>query len=106
VGDVLRQHQPTAIMAGNDKMAARIIQCLHKRQIAVPAQISVLGFDDHPMLVHATDPPLTSVRLPYLQMGQRAAELACEGEQGGTLRVRCEVRKRASVAAPAGSGTP
>lgn len=106
VGDVLRQHQPTAIMAGNDKMAARIIQCLHKRQIAVPAQVSVLGFDDHPMLVHATDPPLTSVCLPYLQMGQRAAELACDATQGGTLRVRCEVRERASVAAPAGSSSP
>lgn len=100
VGDVLRDHDPTAIVAGNDKMAARIIQCLHKRQIAVPAQISVLGFDDHPMLVHATDPPLTSVRLPYLQMGQRAAELACGEGTETIVRVRCDVRERASVAAP------
>jgi LacI family transcriptional regulator len=100
VGDILRDHEPTAIVAGNDKMAARIIQCLHKRQIAVPAQISVLGFDDHPMLVHATDPPLTSVRLPYLQMGQRAAELACGRGTETTVRVRCEVRERASVAPP------
>ena len=100
VGDVVRDHDPTAIVAGNDKMAARIIQCLHKRQIAVPAQISVLGFDDHPMLVHATDPPLTSVSLPYLQMGQRAAELACSDEPVTTVRVRCDVRERASVAAP------
>jgi LacI family transcriptional regulator len=100
VGEALRAHDPTAIVAGNDKMAARIIQCLHKRQIAVPAQISVLGFDDHPMLVHATDPPLTSVRLPYLQMGQQAAELACGEPTSTTVRVRCEVRERASVAAP------
>jgi LacI family transcriptional regulator len=100
VGDVLRRHDPTAIVAGNDKMAARIIQCLHKRQIAVPAQISVLGFDDHPMLVHATDPPLTSVRLPYLQMGQRAAELAYSEAPATTLRVRCEVQERSSVARP------
>lgn len=106
VGDVLRDHDPTAIFAGNDKMAARIIQCLHKRQIAVPAQISVLGFDDHPMLVHATDPPLTSVRLPYLQMGRRAAELACGDETAGTVRVRCEVQERASVAAPPGRKRP
>jgi LacI family transcriptional regulator len=101
VADVLRQHAPTAIVAGNDKMAARIIQSLHKRQIAVPASVSVLGFDDHPMLVHATDPPLTSISLPYLQMGQRAAELACGDEAAGTtVRMRCEVRRRASVAAP------
>lgn len=100
VGDVLRQHHPSAIVAGNDKMAARIIQCLHKRQVAVPEQVSVLGFDDHPMLVHATDPPLTSVCLPYLQMGQRAAELACGDGAAATVRVRCEVRERASVAPP------
>lgn len=100
VSQVLRDHHPTALMAGNDKMAARIIQCLHKRQIAVPAQVSVLGFDDHPMLVHATDPPLTSVRLPYLQMGRRAAQMACDETASGTVRERCDVQLRASVAAP------
>ncbi|WP_077034960.1 LacI family DNA-binding transcriptional regulator [Pelomonas sp. KK5] len=100
VSEALQAHQPTAILAGNDKMAARIIQCLHKRQIAVPAQVSVLGFDDHPMLVHATDPPLTSVRLPYLQMGLRAAQMACDERQSGLVRERCEVQVRASVAAP------
>ena len=105
VMDVLAQHRPTALMAGNDKMAARIIQCLHKRQVAVPAQISVLGFDDHPMLVHATDPPLTSVRLPYLQMGRRAAQVACDEGITGTLRECCEVQVRASVTSVA-SQTP
>lgn len=98
VTDVLASYQPTALMAGNDKMAARIIQCLHKRGISVPSQVSVLGFDDHPMLVHATDPPLTSVRLPYLQMGRRAAQVACDQHITGTLRECCEVQSRASVA--------
>lgn len=98
VADVLRRHQPTALMAGNDKMAARIIQCLHRRGIRVPEQVSVLGFDDHPMLVHATDPPLTSVRLPYLQMGRRAAQVACDEGITGTLRECCDVQVRASVA--------
>ena len=105
VSQVLREHKPSALFAGNDKMAARIIQCLHKRQIAVPAQVSVLGFDDHAMLVHATDPPLTSVRLPYLQMGRRAAEVACNEALTGTFRERCEVQVRASVAPPPGGRT-
>ena len=99
VADVLARHRPTAIMAGNDKMAARIIQCLHKRQVAVPAQVSVLGFDDHPMLVYATDPPLTSVRLPYLQMGRRAAQLAYDPSATGLHREHCQVKERDSVAA-------
>jgi len=106
VGEVLRAHRPTAIFAGNDKMAARIIQSLHKRQISVPRQVSVLGFDDHPMLVHATDPLLTSVRLPYLQMGRRAAHMACTGEGAGVVREPCEVVDRASVGAPPRGGHP
>ena len=101
---VLRDHDPTVIVAGNDKMAARIIQCLHRRQIAVPGAVSVLGFDDHPMLVHATDPPLTSVRLPYLQMGRRAAQIACDAAATGVFRERCDVQVRASVGAAPGKG--
>lgn len=97
VSEVLNYQSPTAIVAGNDKMAARIIQCLHKRQIAVPAEIAVLGFDDHPMLVHATDPPLTSVRLPYLNMGQRAALMAMDASQNDIVRERCDVMLRASI---------
>ena len=106
VSEALRAHKPTAMLAGNDKMAARIIQCLHKRQIAVPGEISVLGFDDHPMLVHATDPPLTSVRLPYLQMGRRAAQMACDAATAGAVRERCEVQLRASVAPPPSGRKP
>ena len=101
---VLASHRPTALMAGNDKMAARIIQCLHKRQIAVPEAVSVMGFDDHPMLVHATDPPLTSVHLPYFQMGQRAAEMACDPDAKGLVREACTLRVRASVAAARDEG--
>jgi LacI family transcriptional regulator len=104
VSRVLRDHQPTAIVAGNDKMAARIIQCLYRRQVAVPAEVSVLGFDDHPMLVHATEPPLTSVRLPYLDMGRRAAQIACDEAAAGTFREHCDVQVRASVAAPTKRG--
>lgn len=106
VTEVLQQHRPTALMAGNDKMAARIIQCLHRRGIAVPVQVSVLGFDDHPMLVHATDPPLTSVRLPYLQMGRRAAQVACDDSITGTLRECCEVQVRTSVSQPSSADRP
>lgn len=97
VDGLLRLSRPSAIVAGNDKMAARIIQSLHKRHISVPDDVSVLGFDDHPMLVYATDPPLTSVRLPYMRMGERAAEIASGGDDVGTERIRCDVVIRESV---------
>jgi LacI family transcriptional regulator len=94
---LLGQSRPTAIVAGNDKMAARIVQSLHKRRVRVPADVSVLGFDNHPMLVYATDPPLTSVCLPYMRMGERAAEIACGSEEVGTERISCNVVMRESV---------
>jgi len=99
VGRLLARIKPTAIVAGNDKMAARIIQSLHKRRVRVPEDVSVLGFDDHAMLVYATDPPLTSVRLPYMRMGERAAEFAFGEDDVGTERVRCDVVMRESVIA-------
>jgi LacI family transcriptional regulator len=97
VESLLRQSRPSAIVAGNDKMAARIVQSLHKRRVRVPGDVSVLGFDNHPMLVYATDPPLTSVCLPYMRMGERAAEIACSSEDVGTERIRCDVVMRESV---------
>jgi LacI family transcriptional regulator len=99
VARLLARTKPTAIIAGNDKMAARIIQSLHKRRVRVPEDVSVLGFDDHAMLVYATDPPLTSVRLPYMRMGERAAEIACGEDDVGTERIRCDVVMRESVIA-------
>lgn len=97
VGRLLERERPTAIVAGNDKMAARIIQSLHKRRVRVPEEVSVLGFDDHPMLVYATDPPLSSVRLPYTRMGERAAEIACASGDAGTERIHCDLVMRESV---------
>lgn len=97
VGRLLERQRPTAIVAGNDKMAARIIQSLHKRRVRVPEEVSVLGFDDHPTLVYATDPPLSSVRLPYNRMGERAAEIACATDDAGTERIRCDLVMRESV---------
>lgn len=96
---LLKRTRPSAIVAGNDKMAARIIQSLHKRGVRVPEDVSVLGFDDHPMLVYATDPPLTSVRLPYNRMGERAAAIACGSDDVGTERIRCDIAMRESVVA-------
>jgi DNA-binding LacI/PurR family transcriptional regulator len=58
------------------------------------------------MLVHATDPPLTSVRLPYLQMGRRAAQVACDDSITGTLRECCEVQVRTSVSQPSSADRP
>ncbi|MBC7317674.1 LacI family DNA-binding transcriptional regulator [Candidatus Bipolaricaulota bacterium] len=63
---------PTAIFAANDFMAAGAIKALTKAGLSVPDDVAVVGFDDGALatLVH---PPLTSVRVPRVEMGKTAA---------------------------------
>lgn len=75
-----KKSPPTALMLGNDKMAMRAIQILHRLKIKVPEQVSVFGYDDYQLISMNTDPSLSTVRLPYFEMGQTSARLAIEGD--------------------------
>ncbi len=93
--------RPTAIMCGNDKMAFRVLMLLHAMRIEVPRDVSVLGYDDFKLISEDTVPALTTVALPYYNMGQRAAEMALGIADNGTgpakhVRMRCEIVQRDS----------
>ncbi|MEU0561606.1 LacI family DNA-binding transcriptional regulator [Dactylosporangium sp. NPDC049742] len=75
----------TAIVALNDSMAVGTLSVLRERGIAVPSQMSVVGFDDMPIARDVT-PALTTVRLPLTEMGARAMTLALE-DRARTPRV-------------------
>lgn len=63
---------PSAIICGNDVIAAGAIMAARGNGIAVPAQVSIVGFDDIE-LAALSCPPLTTVRVPQRRMGQEAA---------------------------------
>jgi LacI family transcriptional regulator len=65
---------PTAIFAGSDQQALGVYEAARRRGIAVPAGLSVVGFDDLP-LARWLPPPLTTVRQPLAEMGATAAEM-------------------------------
>jgi LacI family transcriptional regulator len=67
----------TAIVALNDSMAIGVLATLRARGIAVPAEMSVVGFDDMP-IARDLIPALTTVGLPLVEMGARAMTLALE----------------------------
>jgi LacI family transcriptional regulator len=93
--------RPTAILCGNDKMAIRVIFILQRRGIRVPEDMSIVGFDDFRLLSEASDPGLTTVTLPYREIGAAAARRALDKEQGpGILRVPCRAVIRGTVLAP------
>ena len=94
---------PTAIMCGNDRMAIGAYLALGEAGISVPEQMSVVGYDDQVDLASRVHPPLSTIRLPYYQMGRWAArQLVAESVATlpGRTYLPCPPVDRKSVAAP------
>jgi alanine racemase len=67
-------HRPTAVLAMSDAMAIGAISALRARGLAIPADVSVVGFDDVDLAPHV-DPALTTVHQPIRRKGEEAVEL-------------------------------
>ncbi|WP_298401053.1 LacI family DNA-binding transcriptional regulator [Sphingobium sp.] len=100
--------RPTAIFASNDEMAAGVLYAARLRGIAVPEELSIIGFDDTPVTTRVW-PPLTTVRWPIVAMG-RAAALKLIGtaigegaEVNEPSHFSSTLIRRGSVAPPAAS---
>ena len=72
----------TAVVTASDMMALGAIRAARQHGLAVPRDVSVVGFDDSPLIAF-TDPPLTTIRQPVTAMGQAAVRALLE-EIGGT----------------------
>jgi LacI family transcriptional regulator len=70
---LLQRVLPDALVAGNDVVAFGAMTALREAGLRIPEDVAVVGFDDVPLARHAC-PPLTTVRLPAVEMGRRAAE--------------------------------
>jgi LacI family repressor for deo operon, udp, cdd, tsx, nupC, and nupG len=67
-----RKTPPSAVFAMSDEMAFGALQALRRRRVDVPAEMSVIGFDDHE-LAAALD--LSTIAQPVFAQGERAAGL-------------------------------
>jgi LacI family transcriptional regulator len=84
--DLMRRSEPPdAIVCANDELAAGAILGLRELGRGVPADVSVIGFDDRPFAAHLPI-PLSTIALPLYEMGQRAAEEVFRGLAGEELR--------------------
>lgn len=68
---VLGGFEATAIMAANDLMAIGALHYAYDRQIAVPAELSVIGFDNIDF-AQFTQPALTTIAVPQAEIGRLA----------------------------------
>jgi DNA-binding LacI/PurR family transcriptional regulator len=70
-----RSRRPTAIFASNDLQALGVYQAAREAGLRIPRDLSVVGFDDLPVVAWV-DPPLTTVHQPLTEMAAAATELA------------------------------
>ncbi|MEU4695362.1 LacI family DNA-binding transcriptional regulator [Actinoplanes sp. NPDC023714] len=93
---------PTVLVALNDSMAVGALATLRERGVRVPEDMSVTGFDDMPIARDVT-PALTTVRLPMVEMGERAMALALGDDPcPRTEPAEATIAWRSSCTAPAG----
>lgn len=69
-----REQLPSAVLCGNDLLAVGLLRAALQAGLRVPDDLSVMGYDDIE-LASLTMVPLTSVRQPMYDLGQRAADL-------------------------------
>ncbi len=98
---------PTAIMCGNDRMAVGAYLALSEAGLRVPWDMSVVGYDDQVDLAARIRPALSTVRLPYYQMGRWAAQHVVSGTTGrlpARTYLPCPPVPRQSVTSPRPEG--
>ncbi|MFJ9629615.1 LacI family DNA-binding transcriptional regulator [Streptomyces sp. NPDC091280] len=95
--------RPTGILCYNDRVAAGVLHAATRLGIDVPAELSVIGYDDQEHMAAFLTPPLTSVALPHRAMGEAATRLLLDAIEAGRTppvtvsRVACPVVTRDSV---------
>jgi len=90
---------PTAIICGNDVLAAGVIVRARQLGIDIPQEVSVTGFDDI-ALAQVVSPSLTTVRVPQLEMGRSAANLMLEllsNKRPKSTELQTEIVQRESL---------
>jgi len=78
-----RTHPPTAIYCANDLMALGVMATAHELGLSIPADLSVMGFDDIDVAAHPLI-GLSTISAPRGEMGRLAATMLIERVEGAT----------------------
>lgn len=93
---------PTAIFCANDRMAMGAYDAIKERGLRIPQDVAVIGFDNQELIAAYLRPGLTTVALPFEQMGALGVDLLAAitaGESTDTkiVTVDCPLLERSSV---------
>jgi LacI family transcriptional regulator len=95
----------TGLFCFNDRVAVGAVRGLHGRGLDVPADVSVVGYDDQEFVADHANPPLTTIKLPHYAMGEWAARTLVALINGETVSpepclMACDLVRRDSVGPP------
>ncbi|MGP3919532.1 LacI family DNA-binding transcriptional regulator [Nonomuraea sp. 10N515B] len=105
---LLESTRPHALICFNDRLALGAYQALDDFGLKVPADVSVVSFDDHPIATWMR-PKLTTVALPHYELGRKAVDVlftqigrdqADPDPKGEVHRVPMPLRSRESIGPP------
>jgi len=94
--EILDQTDVTAIVSANDRVALGAYQADQERGLRIPEDLSVISFDDE-YLASYLRPKLTTMQIPYLEIGRTALQLLLDGDAPDRTLVPMPLQERASV---------
>lgn len=78
---LFRPERPTAVVGGNDVIAAGVMKAARRLNISVPKALSVTGFDDS-SICSMLEPELTSMRVDVQRMGESCVDILKDTMEG------------------------
>lgn len=84
--EILDSSDATAIVAANDRVAFGVYQAAAERGLVIGRELSVISFDDEQLATYLR-PQVTTLRIPYLEMGEigshQLLEAIADGDETG-----------------------
>jgi LacI family transcriptional regulator len=95
-----RRKAPDAVFCGNDQIARGVADALRESGIAIPQDVSIVGFDNWEIVAAATRPPLTTIDMNLKELGREAGRRMVDLIGGkrltGVRRLPCSLVVRES----------
>ena len=93
-----RKRRPSAIFCGNDRTAWGAYLAAGELGLAVGTDVSIVGFDNMPVIAPHLRPGLTSMELPFAEMGRRGVARLLSGDTDPVVELlHCPLVTRGSV---------
>lgn len=95
--ELLTTQRPTAVFCFNDRMAMGTYRAAEELGLRIPDDLSIIGFDNQEIVVEALSPTLSSLALPYYQMGATAVDALVAELKGEPLVIPRQLALRSPV---------